>query len=93
MALNFSAKPRVRQEAGKWFVSLQDPAAYVDCRVLVKALSLEAGSLTEAELLRAFDQFRSEIEAVANQKFEAKQYDEQQGQKIIWIRPDDLSTR
>lgn len=93
MALNFSAQPRVRQEAGKIYVSLQDPTAYVDCRVLAKALSRKAGSLTNAELLRVFDQLRSEIEAVANQKFEAKQYDEQQSLKIIWIYPDDLSTR
>ena len=93
MALNFSAQPRVREEADIPYVSLQDPTAYVDCRVIAKALSREAGSLTKAELLRVFDQHRSEIEALANQKFEAKQYDEQQGQKIIWICPDDLSTR
>lgn len=93
MALNFSAQPRVREEADIPYVSLQDPAAYVDCRVMAKALSREAKSLKVAELLRAFDQRRSEIEAVANQKFEAKQYNEQQGQKIIWIYPDDLPTR
>ncbi len=91
MALNFSAQPFVNHnEAGTLFVSLQDPSAYVDCRVIATALSRKAGSLSNTHLLRAFDRHRSEIEAAANRKFKAKDYDEQQGRIIIWIYPDDL---
>ena len=91
MALNFSAQPFVnRNEAGTLFVSLQDPSAYVDCRVIATALSRDAGSLSKTKLLRAFDRRRSEIEAVANRKFKAKDYIEQQGRIIIWIYADDL---
>ncbi len=90
MALKFSAPPHVRDVAGTLFVSLQDPRAQVDCRVNATVLSREAGSLSNTELLRAFYQRRSEIEAVANRKFKAKDYIEQQGRIIIWIYADDL---
>ncbi len=90
MALNFSAQPHVRDVGGTLFVSLQDPSVYVDCRVIATVLSREAGSLRNTELLHVFDHLRSKIEAVANRKFEAKQYDEQHGRIIIWIYPDDL---
>ncbi len=90
MALNFSAQPRVHDEGGLLFVSLQDPSAYVDCRVIVTVLSRQARSLSKTELLRTFDQRRPEIETVANRKFEAKQYAKQHSRIIIWIYPHDM---
>ncbi|MCH7916032.1 MAG: DUF1488 family protein [Deltaproteobacteria bacterium] len=89
MTLTFS-DPIVRDDSEGFYVCLQVPAAYVEVRVPVAALSRAAGSLKHSELLKVFEQHRAKIEAAANQKYDAKQYSQQTGRKIIWIRSDSL---
>ncbi len=96
MALVFSDSPFVKDESPKGFLAVwlqgQDSSTDVDCRVIATALTQRCGAdgLTNPELLRAFNEHRQEIEAIAIRKYAKQQTELRSDRVIVWIGPDDF---
>ncbi len=96
MALVFSDSPFVMDESPKGFLAVwlqgQDSSTDVDCRVIATALTQRCGAngITNAELLRAFNEHRLEIEAIATRKYAKQQTEQRPDRVIVWVGPADF---
>ena len=95
MALVFSGTPIVKEEPqlAVWLQGRDEAAdCYVDCRVTHQAMTDCCGAkgLKYAELLRAFEKHREQIETAAKRKYDAGHVEHLSDRVVVWLKVTDL---